>query len=381
MFYRLSIIVFLFTLSACQQPTSVKEEPSRASLTTIPLQYASNFSIQKNGTLTILSVGKAWNGQNAPDLQYVLYPKTEKAPSGFGNAVLVPVPVDRIICTGTTQTAILDFLAASDRIVAIADGKYLYNPSIQKRIEDGTLPELGTEQGLNYEKALAVKPELVFSFSNGGNRPHQKFTELGIPVVMIAEFMEETPLGKAEWVKFFAYFLGKEESANSNFQAMAQRYETLKKEFSTVSSEKKPSVFTGTLQGSAWHVPGGKSFMARFIEDAGGQYLWADNEDAGALALDFETVLNKAQKADIWLNVILANSRKDLLATDERYQYFQAFAQSKIYSYTARISKNGGYDFFESAIVRPDVVLQDLIHIFHPAALPNHKLFYYKHLP
>jgi len=376
-------ILFLFLLlsmSACQE-TPQTTNNKRPVVEEIALQYAQNFSIQKQGSLTILSVGKAWNGENAQSLKYVLYPKEENAPTGFGEALLIPVPVERIICTGTTQTAILDLLGVSDKIVAVADGKYLYNEQIRKRISDGDLPELGTEQGLNYEKALAVSPDLVFSFSNGGKRPHQKFGELGIPVVLIAEFMEESPLGKAEWAKFFAYFVGKEKEADKYFEAMALRYEKLKEASASLISTEHPTVFTGTLQGSSWYLPGGKSFMAQFIADAGGQYLWADNKDAGALTVDFETVLNKAQKAKIWLNVILADNRKDLLASDERYQYFQAYQESNIYSYTARVSDNGGYDFFESAIVHPDIVLADLIHIFHPKRQAKHQLFYYKKLP
>ena len=120
--------------------------------------------------------------------------------------------------------------------------------------------------------------------------------------------------------------------------------------------------------------------MAKFIQDAGGNYIWQDNDQTGALGLDFETVLDKAQAANIWLNVILADSRNDLAAADERYRNFEAFQHNQVYSYTARISENGGYDFFESALVRPDVVLQDLIRIFHPETLPNHDLYYYKKL-
>lgn len=378
--FRFLLFAFLILASACNNNNPIATENADEEYPPVHLQYASNFSIQKKGNLTILSVSKAWNGKEAPTLRYVLYPKEEKKPEGFGEAVLIPVPVERIICTGTTQTAMLDFLGAGERIVAIADGKYLYNASLRQRIAAGSLPELGNEQGLNYEKALQVNPDLVFSFSNGGSRPHQKFDELGIPVVMIAEYMEETPLGKAEWVKFFAYFLGLEKEANTNFQAIAQRYETLKQQLSTKLPTERPSVFTGTLQGGAWQVPGGKSFMARFIADAGGNYIWSDSEEAGALFLDFETVLSKAQSADIWLNVILADSRADLAAADERYKNFGAFKNGSIFSYTARISKNGGYDFFESAIVCPDVVLQDLIRIFHPNALPSHNLFYYKAL-
>jgi iron complex transport system substrate-binding protein len=145
-----------------------------------------------------------------------------------------------------------------------------------------------------------------------------------------------------------------------------------------IPKEQKPKVLVGMAQEGSWFLPGAKSYTAQFIEDAGAIYPWSDNTEKGGIPIDFESVLFKGQNADIWINAVLAKNKKDLLSSDSRYAAFKAFKNSEIYSYTARISDNGGYDFYESAIVHPELVLADLIKIFHPKKFPEHKLYYYE---
>ncbi len=373
----LSITILLFSCSTDKKNSSGDFSTKTDSLNPA---FAQNFTVQKQGDLTILSIGEAWRDAKEK-FQYVLYPKGSKAPNGFDNAVKIAVPVDRVICTGTSQLAFLDFIGQTEKIVAIADGNYVYNEKIRDKIKSGSIPELGNDQAMNYEKALTVNPELVFAFSFGRTQSHKKFEELGIPVVMISEFMEDSPLGRAEWVLFMSYFFGTEVQAKIAFDKIAKNYLEIQQLTKNLPKEKQPKVLVGMAQEGSWFVPGGKSFTAKFIEDAGGTYLWADNKEKGGVPIDFEAVLYKAQKADKWLNVVLAENKKQLLASDSRYAAFDAFKKSEIYSYTARISENGGYDFYESAIVRPDLVLSDLLFIFHPNLIAKHQLIYYKKLP
>ena len=377
-----SYLIFSITILLFSCSTEKKNSSDDLSTKTDSLNptFAQNFTVQKQGDLTILSIGEAW--RNAKEkFQYVLYPKGSKAPTGFNNAIKIAVPVERTICTGTSQVAFLDFIGQTEKIVAIADGKYVYNAKIRSKIKSGALPELGNDQGLNYEKALSVNPELVFAFSFGRTQSHKKFEELGIPVVMISEFMEDSPLGRAEWAVFISYFFGAELSAQKEFDKIAKKYLDLKVLSKDLTKEQQPKVLVGMAQEGSWFVPGGKSFTAKIIEDAGANYLWSDNSEKGGIPIDFEAVFFKAQDADKWINVVLAENKKQLLDADSRYSDFKAFKNSEIYSYTARISENGGYDFYESAIVRPDLVLADLIKIFHPKKLPDHELYYYKKIP
>lgn len=372
----LASLAILF-LGACGAPSSQDPPKEQAESTKIELREAQNFGVEQQGELTILRIGQAWP-EAKEQFSYVLYPREQEAPKGFPNAIKVPVPVERIICTGTTQIAMLDALGASDKIVGLTNGQYLYNERLRKRLEKGELVDLGNDQSFNYEKLLEANPDLIFSFSIGNTQQLKKIQELGLPAVLLSEFMEDTPLGRAEWMRFIAYFIGKEELAEAKFDSLHQEYQALKTKVKQL--EAAPTVFTGVAQRGAWYVAGGQSFIAKFIEDAGGSYLWAENEARGGLPLDFEVVLNKAVNADVWLNVVLAQDLQQLKGMDKRYTYFDAYKDEKVYSYTARVSENGGYDFFESAIVRADLVLKDLIHILHPDLLEKEDLYYYQQL-
>lgn len=372
-------LVFLcfFAQYACSNSIEKDDSSHFVKADTLETAFARNFTAVKQGDLTILTIRDAWRDAKEK-FRYVLYPKGTKAPDGFENAVKIAVPLDRVICTGTSQIAFMDFIESTDKIVAISDGKYVYNEKIRKRMQSGNLPELGNDQGLNYEKALSLNPELVFVFSFGRTQSHKKFESLGIPVVMISEFMEDSPLGRAEWAVFMSYFFEKSDFAHKELRQIAKKYLEIKQIGKNI--EQRPKVLVGMAQEGSWFVPGGKSYTAQFIDDAGGIYPWADNTEKGGIPIDFESVLYEAQSADIWLNVVLTKNKKDLLNADSRYTAFKAFKNSEIYSYTARISENGGYDFYESAIVRPDLVLADMIKILYPEKLPEHKLYYYEQL-
>jgi len=375
--FKIFYVMFLCALFSCSSSTKKDSSEEKVKADTLKVAFAKNFTAVKQGDFTILTIGEAWRDAKEK-FQYVLYPKGSKAPSGFENAVKIAVPLERVICTGTSQIAFMDFIESTDKIVAIADGKYVYNEKIRNRINAGELAELGNDQGLNYEKALSVNPELVFAFSFGRSQSHKKFEELGIPVVMISEFMEDNPLGRAEWAVFMSYFFEKSALAQTAFSQITKKYLEIQQMSRDIPKEQKPKVLVGMAQEGSWFLPGAKSYTAQFIEDAGAIYPWSDNTEKGGIPIDFESVLFKGQNADIWINAVLAKNKKDLLSSDSRYAAFKAFKNSEIYSYTARISDNGGYDFYESAIVHPELVLADLIKIFHPKKFPEHKLYYYE---
>lgn len=383
--YGLFIVLFI-TITACNggKETEERDQPSneKNSVETVELQEAQNFTIQKKATHTIITIKSAW--KNAQEqFKYVLYPKTEKKPMGYKNAVLVATPIERVICTSTTQIAMLDFLGLTHTIVGLANADYVYNSVIRERIESGEIKKIGNDNNIDYEQILVLKPDLVFTYSIGDSRSYQKIKELGIPAVMVSEFMETTPLGRLEWLQFFAYFYGKTADAKAKLEQTITVYQKLKSLVSNQQAKSlpEPTVLTGAAYEGTWHVAGGKSFIAQLISDAGGQYLWADNEETGSLALDVEAVYAKAKDVNVWLNVLAANSSTQLLEQNDKYGGFKAFKDGQIYSYTKRISPNGGYDFFESAIVHPERVLKDLIKIFYPSLLVDYELYYYQKLP
>jgi len=204
----------------------------------------------------------------------------------------------------------------------------------------------------------------------------KKLNELGITVVLNGEYLEKQPLAKAEWVKFIAAFYNKESIASQKFDKLAQQYNFLK---DIVSKEKdKPLILSGLPWKGAWYVPGGESFAAKFIKDAGGLYLWNENRSTEALPLDLEAVYEKALKADCWINPGAASNIKDILRVDKRLGELYVIQKGKIFNNNAVVNKNGGNDYWESGVTNPHLILKDLVKIFHPELLPDHNFVYYK---
>lgn len=370
------LLLFCFFFISCNNvgTSESKESIDKVELT---LENADNFTIEKEGSYTILTIKTAW--KNAQEqFQYVLYPKGETSPEEYPNAVKIPVPVERIICTSTIDVAFLDFLDATDKIVAISNGTYVYNESIQEKLKSGQILDIGGSTTIDYERALTTNADVAMVYSIGDQEAYQKFNEMGVPAVLLSDFMEKTPLGRAEWAVFVACLLGKEAFAQEKCAQIAAEYRGLKEKASNFKTQ--PTVLTGAVYKGTWYVAGGKSFMARFIEDAGGAYLWAENEGLSGVPLDFEAVYAKALEADCWINMSSWKTKETLVASEDKYQDFKAFQEGNIFNYYKRGSENGGSDIFESAIVKPHLVLKDLIHIFHDKNVSADSLYYYQQL-
>jgi len=343
----------------------------------VKLAHANNFTIEKEGVLTILSIKTAW--KNAQEhFQYVLYPKGTKAPSHYPNAITIPVPVERIICTSTVDIAFLDFLGATDKIVAISNGTYVYNKNVQKRIAQGAIVDIGGNNTIDYETALTTNADIALVYSIGNQEAYQKFNEMGVPAILLSDFMEKTPLGRAEWAVFVACLLGKEVQAQEQCAQIAAKYQDLK--IKAANYAKKPSVLTGAVYKGTWYIAGGKSLMASFIRDAGGHYLWAEDESLSGVPLDFEAVYAKGLNADRWINMSSWTNKADLGQSEAKYQDFKAFQEGQLYNYYKRVTENGGVDIFESAIVKPHLVLKDFVHLLHDEKVHSDSLYYYQQL-
>lgn len=369
------LFFFLITLFSCNSTNNKPQvENPLDSLISTPLQYANNFNIQKQKDYTLLTIKSAWKG-SSENFQYLLYPKGQTPPTDYPNAIKISVPVERIICTSTVDIAFLDCLGATDKIVAISNGQYIYNPIVKQKLKEGKIIEIGGNNSIDYELALTTQADIAMVYSIGDLQAYKKFSELGIPAILLSDFMETTPLGRAEWLLFVACLLGKENEAISKFNTIAQEYENSKKE--AKEQAYKPTVLTGAVYNGTWYVAGGKSLMASFIEDAGGQYLWANNQEVSGVPMDFEAVYAQALNVDYWINISNFTNKKDLGNSETKYQDFKAFQQNQLYNYYKRSTLNGGSDIFESAIVNPHLVLKDMMNIFHNKYLDTNTLYYY----
>ena len=319
------------------------------------MDFATKFNIQEDQ----LKVIEPWPGATSA-IEY----KFEKIP-------------ERVVVTSTTHLPYLELLGLEDKLVGFVGTNNIYSEKINAKLKSGQIIEVGMHGKINLELLLASQPDLVIAFDLGGESSIlDKITEAGIPIVYNSDFLEETALGRAEWIKFFGYIFDEFNLADSIFNGMVQRYNQLKN--LTQNVKERPSVFSGVVYGDTWFLPGGKNWSAQFIKDAGGSYIWGGNISSGWLELSFETVLDRAREAQFWIGVASINTRAELMAQDSRYQLFEAYQEQRIYNYNKRIGENGGFDFFESAYARPDIVLADLIRILHPELLPNHMTYYFQ---
>jgi iron complex transport system substrate-binding protein len=346
------------------------------------VDYAQGFSIEYHNNYKILTVTQPWaNAQQA--FSYVLVQCGTPAPEGLSGIPIFEVPIRSIVTMSATYLPYLEQFGELDSIIGVDDLTYIYNGNVQKLAAEGRITVVGGGAGggvASVETLIELEPDVIMTSASGyaDYDAHPKLLEAGLAVVINGDYVENTPLGRAEWGKFIAAFYNLEAEADAKFDEMVERYLGLTS--LTRDLIQKPTVFTNTDYQGSWYVPSGQSYAAILLQDAGAEYLWSDIEGTGATPLSFEQVYEKAITADFWLNVGFASDLGSLMAMDERYADFAAINSGNVYNYVARVNPSGGSDYFESGAANPDIVLADLIRIFHPELLPDHTLNYYKQL-
>ncbi len=368
---QLFIVIILFSACTGSQNKVLHNENTN--------QYAHGFQIEKNSGFTKLSVFNPWGNARNVSFDYYLIEKGKTIPQTLLHEKIIETPVERVICLSTTHIAFLDALEETHTVVGISGSGYVSNSKVRSRMEQGEVPDVGYGQNLNYELIVNQKPELVMVYGVGSEVTNltQKLEELEIPVIMVAEYLEENPLGKAEWIKFIATLFQKEEQAENYFQNVENEYFRLKT--LAANQNRKPKVLVGSPYNDSWWVPGGKSYLANLIADAGGDYLGKTSTSRESYVISFENALVWGSEADVWINMSNIASKKEIAATDQRFQSFRVFREGKIYNNIKRLGSHGGNDFWESGTVNPHLVLRDLIAVFHPGLIEE-ELTYYQEL-
>ena len=347
--------------------------PQKTSVT-----HSSGFAVEYHNNYKIVTVTNPWQGSQE-SFRYVLVQCGTPAPEGVEGAT-VEVPVQSLVALSTTYLPHLVSLSLVDRLVALDSLLWATTPEVVARIEAGELAEVGSGTSVNVEQLLEMQPGLVMAFGMGVPEwdTHPLLIEAGIPVALNGDFVEQDPLGRTEWIKFIAFFFNKEADAAQIFDGVVDSYTATAA--LAEGATKRPTVFLSSVYDGTWWMPGGDSFTAKLMADAGADYLWAGSGAVGSDPVDFEAVFEKAGNADFWLNPDNAfwNSQADVLQSDERYAEFAALAAGRLYNNNAQVNANGGNAFYESGAAHPDLVLMDLVKIFHPELLPDHQLVYYK---
>lgn len=375
-------LLILTLTGACQ--VIQRNQPSAASSTGNQAgnMYAGNFVLSDYGQDRVLTVIHPWQGSNGKSYRYLLSGIAHDSLPAIPEkgVMVVKIPLKKVVITSTTHIPFINELGHINSIAGVSGQKYICDSVLNERIRNGQVRDIGYDQSLNYELIISMHPDVVFAYGVSGEISNHisRLAKLGITVVIISEYLEQHPLGKAEWIKVFASFFGEDQLGDSLFQATSTNYEAMAEMVSDV--EQKPGVMSGLPWNDTWYIPGGQSFAARLIHDAGGNYLWSDNESSEAMPLDIEAVYKTAHEAEYWINPGAALSKREILSVDSRLGEMEAFKKDHIYNNNARINAYGGNDYWESGVMHPDIILKDLIQIFHPGMLPGHVRVYYQKL-
>ncbi|MDP4207876.1 MAG: ABC transporter substrate-binding protein [Bacteroidota bacterium] len=372
---------FIFIALISCQPRNNKQDNSKILPSfTDTVKYAHGFNITQAGNIKILRIFNPWEGAHGIEFKYILCPRGQQIPDSLRNTKIIYTPVSRIICLSTTHVAMLSFLGKVNTLVGVASPNFVNDSLTRKMISAGQVTDIGYDQALNYEAIVALKPDIVMAYGVHGETATQykKLEDLGINVVLNGEYLETSPLGKLEWVKFLASFYNMADVADKKFSSIEKKYLQLSELCNKIKD--KPKVMIGLPWKGAWYVPGGDSYIAQLIDKAGGNYLWKDINGHESVPLNFEKVIERAGQADIWLNTGSANSLKDIQSEDSRLNNIKPFINKATFNNNARTNPAGGNDFWESGVTHPEIILKDLIKILHPELLPDYSLVYYKKL-
>ncbi len=341
-------------------------------------EYASGFSIKgaDGYESSIITVTNPWQGADSITTQLFIARGGESAPEGFTGQVLEG-DASRIVAMSSTHIAMLDAVGEAGRVVGVSGIDYISNPVISANRD--SIGDVGYEGNINYELLISLDPDLVLLYGvNGASSMEGKLNELGIPFMYVGDYLEESPLGKAEWMVALSEVVGKRTEGEQVFGGIPVRYNDLKKRVADTVLD-APSVMLNTPYGDSWFMPSTESYVARLVKDAGGDYIYKKNTGNASLPVDLEEAYKLTSEADMWLNVGMANSLDELRTSCPKFSDTRCFRNGSVWNNNLKTNAAGGNDYYESAVVNPDILLRDLVKIFHPE-LVEEDFVYYKQL-
>ncbi len=373
---RLIVIGFLLLLS-CNKKQTVHNRFEQQ-VDTVSTSYAKGFSILNYKNFQLLKI-QSFKDSVHTLYTYLLAKPHAKVPRSIKYDYKLQIPIQTLVATSTTHIPPLVALGEEKSLVGFPHLDYISSPEIRERISQHKITELGENENINFELLLSLQPDLLMGFSIDQHSGYKNISQVGIPILYNMDWREESPLGKAEWIKVYGALFDKTERAEHIFKKIETDYQSAKE--LVPDGIKRPEVLSGALYRDVWYVPGGESWSARLIDDAGGAYVYENLKNTESVALSFESVFNTAKDADIWINPSYFSDLEEMKNKSKHYLQFKAFQKKHIYNYTSKKGATGGMLYFEYGPSRPDLILKDLIHIFHPELLPkNYKPSFYQAL-
>ena len=344
----------------------------------ISVKHAQNFNIEYHNYFKILRIPEG----TIPI--YVLIQCGAPKPPLTGelkNATVIQVPIKTLFTSSTAQIPALVDIERIEVLTGHAQTSLVLAPSVVGRISAGKMVSFAENYEIDVETVIASNPEIVLS---GGfeNPAYPALRNAGIIVVDYTDWLEETPLARAEWPKVIAALLNEEATAEENFTQIEKQYNEIKSRAKSIPAKEWPTITTGLLYGDIFYAAGGSSYVAFLIKDAGGLYVWKNNDSTGSLETDLETAIEVGGNADIWINCSLYWPTLDAAKSeDARFAEFKSFKNGEVWNYSRITNANGGFEYFERGVTRPDLILADLMKIFHPNLSKKHDFAWYQKIP
>ena len=347
------------------------EKSAEKTTDSLSIKYAEGFSVHYFAHYKEVIVYSPWVKGTEYARYYLVSDSKIETPT---DGKKVKIPLQTLAATSVTHLEFLSMLGELETLSGACSPKLIYNQNVQKLFTEKKITDLGDAFNINVEKTLQLKPNAVMMSGYNQNDPYAKrVSEAGIPVLFNNEWMETSLLARAEWIKFVATFYNKEKLADSLFNSIENRYNTIRDKAKAIT--KKPTIMTGSNFRGTWYMPAGHSFMGRLFADAGAEYYFANDTTSGSLPLNVEMVLKNFANSEVWLNCSF-NSIDDLLKADSKHSLFNPVKSGKVYNFNKRLLPSTANDFWESAVARPDILLSDVISILHPEILPGYELVY-----
>ncbi|WP_396175358.1 ABC transporter substrate-binding protein [Flavobacterium sp.] len=371
---KILVSFLVISLLSCKRDLKSENIISSANIVT----YAKGFSIENYNGYCIVTVKNPWP-KASKTYRYILKEKNGIVPDSLKQNSIISVPIKKIVVTSTTHIPSLEMLGEVNSLVGFPHCDYISSKKVRVRIDAGKVKELGNNHDLNTEVLLDLQPDVIIGYGIDNQNPTlDNLQKSGLKVLLNGDWNEETPLGKAEWIKFFGALYGKQKQANEIFSKIEKDY------LNTVEIAKnakaKPTVLAGDMFEDRWYLPKGTSWGSILLKEANGNYLWKETSGTGSLSLSFETVYFKAKDADFWITSGQFSTLSEMTNSNPHYTKFKAFKNKNVYSFSGKKGKTGGILYYELAPNRPDIVLKDLVKILHPELLPSYTPVFFEKL-
>lgn len=368
------IVTWVLLLSACGGGS--KTSSLQAEGDTVRMKYSSLLQIVKHADYTVVTIRNPWDTLKVLHT-YLLADREKPLPEHLPEGTVVRTPLQKSVIYSSVHCSLWSELDELKGIGGVCGLEYIKLPQIQEGCRNGSIVNVGNSMNPDIERIIDLRPDaiLLSPFENSGG--YGRVGKLNIPIIECADYMETSALGRAEWMRLYGLLLGKEAQADSLFAGIEKEYLTLTQQVKS-QNLKRPTVISEMKNSSAWYIPGGNSTMGRLYQDAGADYVFAYLSNSGSVPLAFETVFDRGGNADIWL--IKYNQPQDKTYSElERdyapYARFKAFQDRKVYG-----CNTNHVPFYEESPFHPELLLKDLIKIFHPELLPDYHLKYFSNL-